>query len=435
MKCIQCGTDNKLRDRTVNQGRCKTCNHQFAFEPNSMRKLQFTDPAFAKAITDISANNTLFFTRKQFFYFWDRRLKNRFLKFGFSWLFVYILIAIFTANFFGTFIIPFLGKATSTIGAFLVSIIFIYSFFANSNSSKTNYRSRRLSARNLKILGVIILSVGGFFSLVVIDSFTIFVSSVILGMLSIYLGIRQQIRQTGISETFLVDQNQFQDWINRWTRVNNSIAKMLPPPRQETIPAAVSPDISAYSFDRVVVCDDTEIAQLLIANNFHFENNCAILSITGYPQNIFDTVMQMLRRNSDLKVYALHNASPRGVRLVHHLRTSPNWFQNSNVTIYDLGLLPRQILNSPNVFVQATDESAQQAKQLPSDVRQELTKEELDWLEAGKFVELESFTPQKLLQVVTQGIAKSRTPDISDSLVPIDGGSGDVFIFASDSFG
>ncbi|MGB3640647.1 MAG: hypothetical protein WBA39_24190, partial [Rivularia sp. (in: cyanobacteria)] len=83
------------------------------------------------------------------------------------------------------------------------------------------------------------------------------------------------------------------------------------------------------------ICDSAEVAQLLIANNFHFENNCAVLSITGYPQNIFSTVMEMLRRNPNLKVYALHDASPRGVNLINHLRTSPNWFLNTDVAIYD----------------------------------------------------------------------------------------------------
>ena len=54
---------------------------------------------------------------------------------------------------------------------------------------------------------------------------------------------------------------------------------MLPLPREESTPIAINPDVSAYSFDRLVVCDSAIIAQFLIANNFHFENNCAVLSI------------------------------------------------------------------------------------------------------------------------------------------------------------
>jgi hypothetical protein len=79
VKCIRCGTDNNLRDRTDNFGRCKNCHHPFAFESATVRdpNLNFTDPFFAKAIEDISANKTLFFTPKQLAYFLDRRLKKR----------------------------------------------------------------------------------------------------------------------------------------------------------------------------------------------------------------------------------------------------------------------------------------------------------------------------------------------------------------------
>ena len=50
MKCIQCGTDNLLKDRTDRAGRCKSCSHLFAFEPTAVtdKRLQITDPFFAK---------------------------------------------------------------------------------------------------------------------------------------------------------------------------------------------------------------------------------------------------------------------------------------------------------------------------------------------------------------------------------------------------
>lgn len=78
MKCVQCGTDNNLQDRTENNGRCKECNHPFAFEPqNEEDKLRFTDPFFANAISQLSNNNSLYFTPKQFFYFLDKKLKKK----------------------------------------------------------------------------------------------------------------------------------------------------------------------------------------------------------------------------------------------------------------------------------------------------------------------------------------------------------------------
>jgi hypothetical protein len=431
MKCIQCGTDNKLRDRTGNQGRCKNCNHPFAFEPTSMGKLKITDPFFAKAIADISANNTLYFTSKQLLYLLDKRQKRRGLV---NSLFLYLFWNVWAILFFGGFLVGIIGNFSFIIAGIIVNIIFIIRFYRASQSSELNYQQRQNNAKNLKIIGGLLLGIGIITSLA-FDSFPIFVVSILLGMSSIYLGTRPTKPQAETSQSFLFPQNQFQEWLNRWSLVNGQIPKMLPSPREESTPALVSPEVSAYSFDRLVVCDSAAIAQLLIANNFHFENNCAVLSITGYPQSIFSTVMDMLRRNPELKVYALHDATPRGVGLLHHLRSSSSWFENSNVAIFDLGLLPRQLFSSGKVFVQSSDASAQAAKQLPAAVREQLSTEELDWLESGKFVELESFTPQKLMQVVTQGIAGSRNLDLESegSGLILVGDTGSVY--ASDSFG
>jgi len=396
-----------------------------------MGKLKITDPFFAKAIADISANNTLYFTPKQLLYLLDKRQKRRGLV---NSLFLYLFWNVWAIGFFGGFLVGIIGKLSFIVVAIIVNIIFMVRFYRASQSSELNYQQRQNNAKNLKIIGGLLLGIGIITSLA-FDSFPIFVVSVLLGMLSIYLGTRPTKPQAEISQSFLFSQNHFQEWLNRWKQVNGQIPKILPSPREESTPTLVSPEVSAYSFDRLVVCDSAAISQLLIANNFHFENNCAVLSITGYPQSIFSTVMDMLRRNPELKVYALHDATPRGVGLLHHLRSSSSWFENSNVAIFDLGLLPRQLFSSRKVFVQSSDASAQAAKQLPAPVREQLSTEELEWLESGKFVELESFTPQKLMQVVTQGIAGSRNLDLEseDSSLILVGDSGSVY--ASDSFG
>lgn len=370
MKCVMCGTDNNLKERTDNGGRCKNCNHPFAFEPYAVTdyKFRFTDAFFAKAIEDISANNTLYYTPVQLFYLLDRRLSRK---------------------------IPEGWNGLQSLGclAFVLAPLCL-----------------------------------------VITNSPIYMALLPIGIIIFMYGSSKPPTGKGNSpKNFFITQYQFQDWLNRWQEINNPVGKMLPPPREERLPAEVSTELTAYSFDRAVICDSSAIAQLLIANNFHFENNCAVLSITGYPQSIFSTVLEMLTRNPDLKVYALHNASPRGVTLTHHLRTSPNWFQNRNVIIYDLGLLPRQIFASRNVFVRASEESAREAQEMPVEVRQSLSASELEWLEAGNFVELESFTPQKLIQVLNQGIAQSQSATAGDSLVVIDGGGG--YLYAADSFG
>ncbi|MEP6500677.1 hypothetical protein [Microcoleus vaginatus] len=446
MKCVQCQTDNILSDRTRNSGRCKQCNHPFVFEPTAVtdQKLAFTDPFFKNAIADISSQNMLFFTPKQFLYFIDRRLKARDSRSGCLWILTYLLFKFFVvilgsgaalSLFPDTFNDSHLGLAF--IIAFAVyNVGWMWSFFKNSKSPEQDIRGRINNAIKLQTLGIIILVTGIPFSLIS-NSFAGYMTVTLLGISSYWLGISQKNRLHEISEVFIVNAAQSNKWLRDWQRVNGALEKLLPAPRQEALPASIDPEVSTYSFDRAIICDSDEIAQFLIANNIHFENNCAILSISGYPQSIFNTVIEMLRRNADLKVYALHNASPGGVGLVNQLRTNPEWFANQAVTIFDLGISPRQILATRDMFVQQSQTMAQIARQLPEAVRQSLTAEELAWLDAGNFVELESFTPQRLLRVVNYGLAHSGDPQTNDGLILVDNavGYGGGYVFVSDSFG
>jgi hypothetical protein len=429
MKCIKCGTDNKLKDRTANGGRCTNCNHPFVFEPTAMTDIKITDPMFAKAIADVSVSDTLFFTPRQLFYFLDKRsrLKISNLFNVFSYIVINIMCGILLAIFAGSF-----GELNVFIfGMLAINSLSISSVFAAIHSPKYLYPERKKFAKSLQVWGGIVLVSGIIISLLLF-SYMQFLCSAAFGLLSIYLG---SLKIPDTNQEFTVGFNIFQDWINKWTEINLPIAKMLPSPRDTNENAAVSPDVSAYSFDRVVVCDRPEIAQFLIANNFHFENNCAVLSITGYPQSIFDTTMQMLRRNPDLKVYALHDCTPRGIGLVNHLRASPNWFPNSSAVIIDIGLLPRQIMAAgSNMFVLNSDDAARDARELPTAIRQDLSPEELQWLESGNYVELESFSPQKLIHILNLGIADSRDLDSDDSSLILLGDMGSS-IYVVDSFG
>jgi hypothetical protein len=145
--------------------------------------------------------------------------------------------------------------------------------------------------------------------------------------------------------------------------------------------------------------------------------------------------MEMLRRNPDLKVYALLDCTPRGIGLVDHLRTSPNWFLDSSAIIIDIGILPRQIIAAgDNMFVWTSESSARDAVQLPPAIRQDLSAEELEWLKLGNYVELESFSAQRLIQILNRGIAGSRDIGSDDSSLILLGGT-DSSIYVVDSFG
>jgi len=389
MKCIQCNADNDLRDRTRNQGRCCKCKHPFAFEPTSMKaKLRFTDGFFAKALADISANGTLYFTRRQLLYLLEKRLlrKARFIPVG--CLSILLLPAMF--------------------GGFIILVSYV---------------------------GIPVWA--GFIYLILFINF---------GIHSLEQGLvrfnQRFVRLKKINKRILITDAMLDIWLKRWELSNGSPARLLSPP---SAPASLAPanivnDITAYSFDRVLVCDSVAIAQLLIANNIHFEHNCAVLSIGGYPQAIFATTIAMLRRNPDLQVIALHDCSPSGVALINQLRTSPDWYLDSTQVIFDLGMLPRQIAAARGqAYIQVSADSAQNAREMPPEVSKQLTTTELEWLKAGYFVDLESFTPKKLMQIVSYGIAKLQNlgEDVDENLILVSdlGGGNGTFIYASDNFG
>ena len=123
----------------------------------------------------------------------------------------------------------------------------------------------------------------------------------------------------------------------RWQALHPDIPGLIVPR-----PPVAPPDreeLLAYSFDRAVICDDPRVVDLLVANRFHFENNCALLTEDGYPEAIFETVRTMLRNNPDITVFALHHATPRGLGLAQRLRDSPEWFAGIG-RVVDVGLRP-----------------------------------------------------------------------------------------------
>jgi hypothetical protein len=174
----------------------------------------------------------------------------------------------------------------------------------------------------------------------------------------------------------------------------------------------------------------------LIANNFHFENNCAILSVNGYPQDIAETVLTMLRRNPGLRLFALHDASWEGCRLPLLLR-GERWFPDTAVQIVDLGLRPRHVSMMKLITLKGQPQRGEAALPTP------LTPEEQSWLEAGNTAEVAALRPARLMRSVYQGFARARQLDSeggSDASGAGDTGFiwipyGGADLHAADSFG
>lgn len=129
----------------------------------------------------------------------------------------------------------------------------------------------------------------------------------------------------------------FGSWWQRWISVHGKPKGLIEPPRRRELPPMAA-ELEGYSFDRAVICDRPELVDVLVANRFHFENNCAILGIGGYPEHAFELVRKMLRNNPKLLVLAVHDCAPAGCRMAHQLRTNPAWFVGQRVV--DVGLRP-----------------------------------------------------------------------------------------------
>ncbi|MEW5928755.1 MAG: hypothetical protein AB1941_14935 [Gemmatimonadota bacterium] len=208
------------------------------------------------------------------------------------------------------------------------------------------------------------------------------------------------------------------DYLARWPQAHGPVHGLVDP--RPATPAAQLPsiaaDVSAFSFDRAVVTDRWETAAMLVANRFHFEHNCAVLSRDGFPEAIGGTVKTMLRRNPQLTVFALHDASPSGCLLPLDLR-GPDWFPEPTVRVVDLGLRPETakrlklpVLNQP-------------VGQLPPRLSEILPPEDLGWLLAGNLTELAALRPAQVLRAAYDGIRRVGHPGDPASVSGADSGS------------
>lgn len=240
------------------------------------------------------------------------------------------------------------------------------------------------------------------------------------GAAGLVVGVAALVKQSK-SRTVALDRPAFDALWKRWLEVHstpNGLIVRRTAPKGTVRPEA---DLFDYSFDRAVICDRPATVDTLVANNFHFENNCAILGITGYPEPVFETVRQMLRGNPKLEVYALHDATPLGCRLAHRLAHDKGWFAGTSVSIVDVGLRPGQAPLFAGLLLPA------ESGVVPPDGA--ITDAEAAWLSQWR-LELAAIRPEQVLKRLYRAV--NRQVDSSDSTS--DGGGGVVFTTDTSSF-
>ena len=204
--------------------------------------------------------------------------------------------------------------------------------------------------------------------------------------------------------TVPISLDTFNGLWERWRKVHATPGLIVRAPEQKA-PKDLESDIGDYSFDRAVICDRAITVDLLVANNFHFENNCAILSIGGYPKGPFEMIRKMLKRNPRLQVFAIHDSTPAGCRMAQKLATAPDWF-GGKITIIDLGLRPNHakpfrglLLDSEDGLVEPTDG---------------IRPGESKWLTKYR-LELAAVRPEQVLKRMFHGLTAHKNDPYSDS--------------------
>jgi hypothetical protein len=274
MKCLSCGVDSKLKERT--DGKCKDCHKTFAFEPTSGDL--FTDVAFQAMIDRVSSLGKVRWGKEHLYYEACRLLFKRKGGGGGCMLVTCILF---------------------TLGACI------------STSSMMP----------------------------------------ILALLACVLIVKFLKRPVLLRP---LDEPTFTRHFEKWCVAHGTPKGLIERPPEGARPArrVSEADLADYSFDRAVICDRARTVDLLLANNFHFENNCAVLGVGGYPKMSFETVREMLRRNPRLQVFVLHDATPAGCNLAWKLANDPAWFKG-RVRVIDVGLRPLNASFFKGSFIQA----------------------------------------------------------------------------------
>jgi hypothetical protein len=365
MKCIHCGSDTTYPQRSSNGRRCATCLHPFAFEPKT-DPYSVSDPLFQKCLSDVSAEGTLQFTARELYYELGRRLikKSVHIPKPFGWT---------AAGLGAGGIIAGIAVSPVLIPVGIVGAIIAVA--VGANAGKKTPRARVLT------------------------------------------------------KPFVSFEN---DYLMPWIRTHGEpwgLIASIPSGRNATpkaSPAGDPPDLGSYSFDRALIVDKAEVAAMLVYNRFHFENNCAILSLDGrFPQNgRFDQLRDMLRRNPRLIVFGIHDASAQGLTMPQRLR-APDWFPDPQVRILDLGLRPKHAIKA-NMLLQQQQSPAG----IPAEARMGLDKEETAWLEAGYTAELEAMRPQKLMRAIYTAFNQMTTVGPDGDIIIVDSGPG-IWVYDS----
>ncbi|MFC9652174.1 hypothetical protein [Streptomyces sp. NPDC056937] len=158
------------------------------------------------------------------------------------------------------------------------------------------------------------------------------------------------------------------------------------------------PDLYDYGLPRLLVCQSRQVARMLLANDVHLEAACPVFAADDLPLD--PRLVTGLGRVDGATVHVLHDASVDGIALAARVRDAV-----PGVRVSSMGLVPRHAtalhLISPRGPAPGSGPPA-----LPA----ALEPRERDWLAEGRYAEVESVAPARLLRTVLRLVRGPRTP-------------------------
>jgi len=163
------------------------------------------------------------------------------------------------------------------------------------------------------------------------------------------------------------------------------------------------PDLYDYGLPRLLVCQDPEIAGMLLANELHMESACPVFALRDLPLD--PRLTAALQRTPDAVVHVLHDASTAGYAAVADV---VRWA--GDVRVHPLGLRPVHATALHLCTTAAARSAVFAGGGLPA-LAGGLEPWELRWLGAGRAVEVAAVGPARLLRTVhrlVRGVTRNR---------------------------
>ncbi|MFJ1745403.1 hypothetical protein ACIOJD_04055 [Streptomyces sp. NPDC088116] len=198
----------------------------------------------------------------------------------------------------------------------------------------------------------------------------------------------------------LVRYERYEEALRRHGDVAGLLAAVPEPREPQESRQPSEPDLYDYGLPRLLVCQSRSVARMLLANDVHLEAACPVFAADDLPLDA--RLLTGLGRVEGATVHVLHDASVEGIALTARVRaevsravavsgapTAPG------MRVTSMGLVPRHA-TALRLLSRRGPARDLGAAGLPAG----LGRHELDWLAQGRFAEVESVPPDRLLRAV-----------------------------------